>query len=821
MHATLVPTGGFDVLARAPEPRRLLAAAGASMAVPGLALLVALSPTGAALAAGACVVLIASWRARGAVARALVAAGLLALALGVAVWPPLGAITAAAVLAVLAAWSIRRQLAISLTVAILLGAALLVAFVPLVGVATAAVAAAGTVVVRSRRPLAAAAWVTARALARAAALLTVAAAVPAVALIVAFVPVAGVVAAGAVAAGTVVVRSRWRLSAGAAVVAGVLARTLAPVAFAALVVALALVVAMVPVAAVVVPVAGVVVAAGAAAGTVAVRSRRRLRAGAIAVTARLERPALAVAFAALMVAAALGVALAPAAAALVAAAAAAGTVGVRSRGPLLLGGTIAARTLARSLAALLLIAAVLVAAAGVAVFPVTVGVAAIVGGIVVLARRAPSVAFAASICLVGFEGSTKLLLALEPTPLPAGARAVGAAAIDLALFATIAGVLWIDRGRTPRALWAGASRTERAALAAVGAWLAISVLQVVQGGDLVRGAEGFRVFQAYAFVALGAAVLAARLPPRRVLVGVLAVGLAIALYAATRVAVGPADAEAVLAASSPTTYMYGDALRAIGSFSSAVGLTSYLTPMAIVGIVAGMLVPAVRPAAFALAATAGVGILGSYGRGPLVAIAVALLFAVAVLALAADVPRRRKVLAAAGVVCVLGVTYAGVQVASRASPELRERASGIIDPFGDESMNLRFATWEETLGDVASRPMGRGVGAVGAASAPRGRTAVTTDNSYLKVLLEQGILVGILFLLALLTTVVVCARRLVRSSGDRRGVGLAALAGFVGLLVLSLSGEYVEQPGKVVAWSLLGIAAALALRPPERTEVAT
>jgi hypothetical protein len=35
---------------------------------------------------------------------------------------------------------------------------------------------------------------------------------------------------------------------------------------------------------------------------------------------------------------------------------------------------------------------------------------------------------------------------------------------------------------------------------------------------------------------------------------------------------------------------------------------------------------------------------------------------------------------------------------------------------------------------------------------------------------------------------------------------VAALAGFIGFLVLCLMGEYIEQPGKAFAWALLGIA---------------
>jgi hypothetical protein len=47
-------------------------------------------------------------------------------------------------------------------------------------------------------------------------------------------------------------------------------------------------------------------------------------------------------------------------------------------------------------------------------------------------------------------------------------------------------------------------------------------------------------------------------------------------------------------------------------------------------------------------------------------------------------------------------------------------------------------------------------------------------------------------------------------TGEPRAVGFAALAGFVAFVALAFTGEAVEQPGKVVAWGLLGIAAGCA-----------
>jgi hypothetical protein len=100
---------------------------------------------------------------------------------------------------------------------------------------------------------------------------------------------------------------------------------------------------------------------------------------------------------------------------------------------------------------------------------------------------------------------------------------------------------------------------------------------------------------------------------------------------------------------------------------------------------------------------------------------------------------------------------------------------------------------------------------VGGSSEVNRDVVLTTDNSYLKVVYEQGILVGAVFLAALVATVILLVHRLRAAAPRQRALGVSALAGFVAFLGISLTGEYVEQPGKVVAWGLLGIAVAMAM----------
>jgi O-antigen ligase len=466
-----------------------------------------------------------------------------------------------------------------------------------------------------------------------------------------------------------------------------------------------------------------------------------------------------------------------------------------------------------------------VVALAVAAWPVTVCLAAIVGVILLLAWRSPHWSLAAALLVFGFEGSFKILLRLEPTPLPFSGRAVGAAGLDLALFGAVVGVVIAGGERTMRALWRSLTRGERAVVAALLAWIALSALQILQGGHPSRGVAGFRIFQAYVAVAAAAAVVFWRTALRGRLAAALAIGFVVSAYAAARVALGPAGAERDFATSVDTTTAYGAAIRAIGSFSSAVGMDSFLTPTAVFALVVGLLVPRVRVVAWATASLAVVGIIGSYGRAPLFAIAVGLAFAVALLVSGAAVRGRAKLVAVGLLVGVLVAAYGGVRVASESSPALRKRAEGILNPVHDESVHIRANTWKRALERARRRPLGEGVGAVGrATNQSNGRRPVTTDNSFLKVLVEQGLVGAALFYAAIVGSLIAIARRLRRAAGEPRAVGLAALGGFVAFLVLSMTGEYVEQPGKVVAWALLGMAAALAFgtaesakRPSEST----
>ena len=434
-------------------------------------------------------------------------------------------------------------------------------------------------------------------------------------------------------------------------------------------------------------------------------------------------------------------------------------------------------------------------------WPTAVILVALLAVVLALCVTAPAYAFALALLLYSFEGTLKMRLSIEdvPTAVP-----LGAAALDFAFLASLAALIGADRGRSLTVLWSRLTRMERVCASFVGAWLVLSVLQIPVGGDLTNGIEGVRLTQFYVAAILGGVVIAARLGPDRLASVLLAViGLAV-LYAGFRGVTGPTPNEQLFAEQRAFNASFDDLGRNTGSFTGPVGLVSFLVPAALLSLVLGFLRPKQRWTAVGLFALAMTGIVGSFVRTALVAV-VAGAGLLALLLLAGKRQWRLSAAAVVLVVVVLGGGYAAARLASEASPVAEWRAVSLADPFSDYSMTKRFEIWGRTLDRSAEEPFGTGMGTVGRATA-EGRRTKSTDNSYLKILLEQGPLGAFLFVGGIGGLFVAAAIRLARIGPVDRPLGTAALTAFAGFLVLMVMAEYIEQPGKLLAWTLLGVA---------------
>ena len=414
-----------------------------------------------------------------------------------------------------------------------------------------------------------------------------------------------------------------------------------------------------------------------------------------------------------------------------------------------------------------------------------------------------------ALALFSFEGLAKLSLTAWGAPVDADPRAIGALLVDTGLAIPVVALLVADRGSTPAQVWARASRWERAAFAALGLWLALSVVQmVVPTGSLGDGLQGFRLTQAYVVLALAGLILFRDAqPPLRPLLGL--TGL-VCGYAVLRVLTGPLEIERFFVLQRDPAAIFGEnTFRAVGSFQSAVALASFITPAVVWAAVLAAGDARLRRPAIAVTVLAAVAVLASFVRVSLVAIPLAL--GLALLLGRGPGHRARGALrtVATGLALLAVVLGLGL-LASRGVPYAEERFEGLLNPGDDSSLDIRFNTWERALENVAAQPLGQGLGTVGhAATDERGGRAVT-DNSLLKILVEQGIEGALLYMAGLLGICVACAVRLRRAPPSRRLPGVAALCGFVAFALLGMAGEYVEQPGKALAWLLLGAAVGLA-----------
>jgi hypothetical protein len=450
------------------------------------------------------------------------------------------------------------------------------------------------------------------------------------------------------------------------------------------------------------------------------------------------------------------------------------------------------------------------------VWPVAAVLLAAGAVICAVALRAPPLGLLGALLLVGSEGLLKARLEAEQVP---SAIEAGALLVDFVLLVAFAALLRADRGESLRAVWRAGDRAEHVAWSLVGAWLVLSIVQIPFSPALVDAVQGFRLTQAYVVVTLaGIALFAVAGPPQRRTTWLLGVLVVIGGYAALRAVWPPPSWEQDYAFErSEHASFAGEVLRDVGSFGSVVALASFLVPAGVFALIVGFLEPRVRLIAWIACALAAVGILMSYVRIAIVAFGIGTAVLAVLLVAGHGTPRRVRLVAIAMTLVVGAGGYAAALAAGGVSTTAERRAQGLTDPFGDESLRVRWRTWKRSAEKTIEHPLGTGIGTVGHATREGGRENYT-DNAYLKLLQEQGIPVAVLFIAGMLGTTVLLGRRLLRAGPLRRPVAVAALGGFVSFLVLCLIGEYIELPGKTLAWTLLGVALWSAYGPRRPSE---
>ena len=471
------------------------------------------------------------------------------------------------------------------------------------------------------------------------------------------------------------------------------------------------------------------------------------------------------------------------------------------------------RVLPRLLTGAVAALAVLACAALLAVWPVVTLLVVGLVLVVVLAFLAPPFALVAVVLLYGLEGVIKVGLTRELQGVGVTPEAVGATFIDLAFVVALVGLLRWDRGRTLLAIWHNAGHWSRIALGLLAGWLAISLLQIPLSGDLGTGLAGFRLTQGYVLFAVAGAMLLARARPEHAVAALVGVLLIIAAYAAFRAVAGPSEGERLAAFGRSTTPIVPSEnsaiFRNIGSFSSAIGLASFLVPAGVFLFAVGLFLARLRLAAWFGLALVVFALAATHVRTSFLAITAGVVCTVALFIATSGLAKRVKILAATSVPLLVLLVLLGALVMatlSGGSAEVQRRSSGLLNPLSDPSIELRLERWGDSLDVVRKHPLGTGLGTVGRATVDEEGSATFADNSYLKVFQEQGPLGGLIFLCGLFATLISAAVGVAGRDPHRRAIGVAALIGSVSFFVLGLSSEAIEQPGKVLGWLLLGIA---------------
>lgn len=300
--------------------------------------------------------------------------------------------------------------------------------------------------------------------------------------------------------------------------------------------------------------------------------------------------------------------------------------------------------------------------------------------------------------------------------------------------------------------------------------------------------------------------------------GVLLVAVLAGGYALYRVFAGPARQELALLELTPYNFV-GGKLKAAGSFSSPQDMGTWMASI-VPFCFAQMLTRKDRWRLLAVVACAlcAFATLKSDLRVGLIGIIAGLVLTVVLYEASGGFPGLR--LRTTGFAAMLGVAVV-VGALALAGNSATHSYTGLLHPTHDQSYVDRVAKWSQALDSLRTEPFGYGIGsgslqsdsATGLFSAT-GDTSV--DNGFLKVALEQGLVIMVLFAAALLLMLGAMIRAAIRCTDPldaRLAIGGSAV--LLSYLVVMMAEDASYDPRALATWIPvgLGMAAVTAIRP--------
>lgn len=429
----------------------------------------------------------------------------------------------------------------------------------------------------------------------------------------------------------------------------------------------------------------------------------------------------------------------------------------------------------------------------------------------VLATRRPVAVTVTVFLLSGLVGTLDAL-----TPIPVTGL------VDLLLLG-----LWLGAagtyltGRAERRAWLWP------ALIAPGLYLGITAFEVLLTHPLSLGVHAFRAGSWYmaAFLLVALAPWSER-THARIARGIALIGLLVGAYCTLRWIVGPSAKETLTARAAQPGVQPGIQTRFFGSFLTAnqlAGWTATMIPFCLAGaiswrgrwrLVAAAAIPLL--AIPLLASTIRTGALAA-AAGVLVVLMLALLLRQA----------RGRTAAALVALLAVGIISAGAyDLIIGGSGKQSTRFANILSPEHDLAYTLRQERWSQAWDDIQDHPWGHGLGTSGGAAARNPSGPVITpyiDSSYLVVGLQQGLVIMLLYIFALVSLLIALARRasLIEDAG-RSFLTIGACGTLTALLVLFYAGVYSEGTYVAGAWLIvgLGVAQVTVRRPPTNAAAA-
>jgi O-antigen ligase len=390
--------------------------------------------------------------------------------------------------------------------------------------------------------------------------------------------------------------------------------------------------------------------------------------------------------------------------------------------------------------------------------------------------------------------------------LPAYTNFPSGPVLDLVIVGLAAGAAasWLLGGRQRSAwLWPG--------IVLLLVYLAVTVFQVLGAEDPYKGLQSFRVSSWY----LAAAVVVAYAPWRpgarlTVARGVVVVALLAGGYSALRWAIGPSSKELALALTNYNNLIDGE-VRAIGSFPTGKLLATWMATAIPFCFAATLWMRGTwRLAAIAATGVCTVAMLAPDVRAGPAAVLPACLLVLAGFALTPAFGIRRLPLTMTAVVLVAVVGIGGFALTLGGKTNTAARYTALLEPERDPAVQGRLFKWSTALDSIDEHPLGTGVGTSGVIQTRFGRfsniSSIEVDNSYLKVGLEQGFAVMVLFVLAVLAVVGGLWQRAVTAGDPQRAGLLLGCAGAVaGMAIIWMSGTFSEGPTALFGWLLAGL----------------